>query len=83
MSGEAIGLAAGESQAEPDAEGSEDGGDEAAVDFKRMLDDEEAVFGELQDGDQETSGDAIKQDVAERTAAGRRGGVGTSEHGEK
>jgi hypothetical protein len=42
----------GEGEAEPDAEGGEERGDEGAVDFDGMLDDEEAVLGELEDEDE-------------------------------
>jgi len=45
-------LLPGESESEPDAEAGKEGRDEASVDFKGVLDDEESIFGELEDGDE-------------------------------
>ena len=78
--GEGLGLAAGEGEAKPDAQGGEDGGDECAVNFQGMLHDKEAVFGQLENGDEEARGDAIKKNAAEGTTAQDGAEMGTSGH---
>ena len=50
--------------AEPNAEGSEEKGDERAVELDRVLDDDEAVFGVLEDGDEEAADETEDEDVA-------------------
>lgn len=55
--------AAGDAEAEPDAEGGEEEGDEGAVELDGVLDDEEAVLGVLEDSDEETADDAEEEDV--------------------
>jgi len=42
-----------DAEAEPDAEGREEGGDERAVELNGVLDDDEAVFGVLEGSDEE------------------------------
>ncbi len=51
-------------EAEPDAEGREEDGDERAVEFDRMLDDDEAIFGVLEGGDEEAADETEDEDVA-------------------
>ena len=70
------GLFASEGQAEPDAERGEDNGDQAAVDFEGVLDDEEAVLGEFEEGDEEAAEKAEEDDVAQGAAARFGGRVG-------
>ncbi len=53
-----------DAQPEPDAEGREEDGDERDVDLDGVLDDDEAVFGVLEDGDEETADEAENEDVA-------------------
>jgi len=57
-------LGLGELEAEPDSENGKGGGDEAAVDLERMLDDEEPVLSPLEHGDQDATEQAVDQDVA-------------------
>jgi len=51
-------------QAEPDAEGREEDGDERAVELDGVLDDDEAVFGVLEDGDKEAADKTEDEDMA-------------------
>ena len=51
-------------EAEPDAEGSEEDGDQRAVELDRVLDNDEAVFGVLQGGDEEAADETEDEDVA-------------------
>ena len=51
-------------QPEPDAQGCEEDGDERDVDLDGVLDDDEAVFGVLEDGDEETADETKDEDVA-------------------
>ena len=60
---------AGEGHAEPDAESGENDGDQAAVDFEGVFQDQEAVFGELQESDQKAAEEAEEKQVGEDTAA--------------
>ena len=53
-----------DAEAEPDAEGCEEDGDERAVEFDRVLDDDEAVFGVLEAGDEEAADETEDEDVA-------------------
>src|ERR1700679_2830672 len=53
-----------DAQAEPDAEGGEEHGHERAVELDRVLDDDEAVFGVLEGGDEEAADQAEDEDVA-------------------
>jgi hypothetical protein len=53
-----------DAQAEPDAEGGEEDGDKRAVELDGVLDDDEAVFGVLQGGDEETADETEDEDVA-------------------
>jgi hypothetical protein len=53
-----------DAQPEPDAKGREEDGDESDVDLDGVLDDDEAVFGVLEDGDEETAGETEYEDVA-------------------
>jgi hypothetical protein len=53
-----------DAEAEPDAEGREEDGDERAVELDRVLDDDEAVFGVLEGGDEEAPGETEDEDVA-------------------
>ncbi len=46
---------AGDAEAEPDAECREEDGDERAVELDGVLDDDEAVFGVLKDGDEQAA----------------------------
>ena len=56
--------AARDAEAEPDAEGREKDGDERAVELDGVLDDDEAVFGVLEYGDEEAAGETEDEDVA-------------------
>jgi len=49
---------------QPDAEGREEDGDECAVDLDGVLDDDEAVFGVLKDGDEKAADDTEDENVA-------------------
>src|SRR5258708_712187 len=51
-------------EAEPDAEGREQDGDERAVELHGVLDDDEAVFGGLEGGDEEAADDTEDENVA-------------------
>src|SRR5258708_1571278 len=53
-----------DAEAEPDAEGREEDGDERAVDLDGVLDDDEAVFGVLEGGDEEAADETEDEDVA-------------------
>jgi hypothetical protein len=53
-----------DAQPEPDAEGREEDGDERDVDLDGVLDDDEAVFGVLEDGDEQTADQTEDEDVA-------------------
>ncbi len=53
-----------DAEAEPDAEGREEDGDERAVDLDGVFDDDEAVFGVLEGGDEEAADEAEDEDVA-------------------
>jgi hypothetical protein len=53
-----------DAEAEPDAEGGEEDGDEGAIDLDRVLDDDESVFGVLERGDEETADETEDEDVA-------------------
>jgi hypothetical protein len=46
-----------------------------------MLDDQEAVLRQLQDGDEQAAGHAVEQDVPHCTAARTRGGFPGQVHG--
>ena len=76
-----LGFLSRERQPKPDAESSKEGGDKRAIDFHRMLDDQEAVFREVQNHDEQAAAHAVKQDVAQRTAARIRGGLPRGGHG--
>src|SRR5882762_1709282 len=45
----------GDLEAQPDAENGEDRRGQSTVDFKGVLDDQEAILGPLQDGDQDST----------------------------
>ena len=51
-------------QPEPDAEGREQDGHERTVDFDGVLDDDEAIFGVLEDGDEQTANQTEDENVA-------------------
>jgi hypothetical protein len=53
-----------DAEAEPDAEGREEDGDERAVELNGVLDDDEAVFGVLECGDEEAADETKDDDVA-------------------
>jgi hypothetical protein len=53
-----------DAEAEPDAEGREQDGHERAVQLDGVLDDDEAVFGVVEDGDKEAADEAEDEDVA-------------------
>ncbi len=53
-----------DAETEPDAEGREEDGDERAVELDGVLDDDEAVFGVLEGGDQEAADEAEDEDMA-------------------
>ena len=80
--GERGGLAASQGEAEPNAEGGEHGGDESTVNFEGVFDDEEAIFSELEDGDEDAAGEAVEKDVAESTEGRSGGRVRATRHGE-
>jgi hypothetical protein len=56
--------AARDAEAEPDAEGREEDGDERAVELDGVLDDDEAVFGVLESGDEQAADETEDEDVA-------------------
>jgi hypothetical protein len=61
----ADGLAtAHDAEAEPDAESREEDGDERAVELDGVLDDDDAVFGVLEGGDEEAADETEDEDVA-------------------
>jgi len=51
-------------EAEPDAEGREEDGDEGAVELDRVLDDDEAVFGVLESDDEQAADQTEDEGVA-------------------
>ena len=53
-----------DAEAEPDAESCEEDGDERAVELDAVLDDDETVFGVLEDGDEEAADETEDEDVA-------------------
>ena len=53
-----------DAEAEPDAEGREEDGDERGVELDGVLDDDEAVFGVLEDGDEEAADETEDENVA-------------------
>jgi DNA repair photolyase len=53
-----------DAEAKPDAEGREQDGDERAVELDGVLDDDEAVFGVLEGGDEEAADETENEDVA-------------------
>jgi len=53
-----------DAEAEPDAEGREEDGDERAVELDGVLDDDEAIFGVLEGGDEEAADETEDEDVA-------------------
>jgi len=55
---------ASDPEAKPDAEGSEEDGDESAVELDGVLDDNVAVFGVLEGSDEETADETEDEDVA-------------------
>ncbi len=55
---------AGDAESEPDAEGGEECGDERAIEFDGVLDDDEAVLGVLEGGDEEAADETEDEDVA-------------------
>ena len=55
---------AGDAEAEPDAEGREENGDERAVELDGVLNDDEAVFSVLEGGDEEAADETEDEDVA-------------------
>lgn len=48
-------------------------GDQTGVDLDRVLDDQEAILGHLQDGDEQAAGQALQEDVAPPAQATCRG----------
>jgi hypothetical protein len=53
-----------DAEAEPDAEGREEDGDERAVELDGVLDDNKAVFGVLKRGDEEAADETENENVA-------------------
>jgi hypothetical protein len=53
-----------DAEAEPDAKGREEDGDESAVELDGVLDDDEAVFGVLEGGDEEAADETEDESVA-------------------
>ncbi len=53
-----------DAEPEPDAERREEDGDERAVECDGVLDDDEAVFGELEGGNEEAADETKDEDVA-------------------
>jgi hypothetical protein len=53
-----------DAEAEPDAEGREEDGDERAVELDGVLDDNEAVFSVSEGGDEEAADETEDEDVA-------------------
>lgn len=60
----------GESESKPDAESGKEGGDQSTVNFDGMFDDQEAVFGEVEDDDEQGAANAVEEDVAQSAPAG-------------
>jgi hypothetical protein len=54
----------GELDAEPDAEAGEEDGDDGAIDFEGVFDDEELVLRPTEDGDEDAADEAEDEDVA-------------------
>ena len=54
----------GDAEAEPDAEGREEDGDQRTVELDGMLNDDEAVFGVLEGGDQQAADETEDEDMA-------------------
>jgi hypothetical protein len=52
-----------DAEAEPDAEARKEDGDQRAVELNRVLDDDEAVFGVLEDGDKQAADETEDEDV--------------------
>jgi hypothetical protein len=52
-----------DAEAEPDAEGREEDGDQRAVELDGVLDDDEAVFGVLEDGDEQAADETEDEGV--------------------
>src|ERR1700690_872281 len=75
------GFLSGERQSQPDTESGKHGGDQRTVDLDRMLDDQEAILGQVQDHDQQAAAHAVEQDVAQRAATRTRGGFPGHGHG--
>ena len=53
-----------DAEAKPDAKGREEDGDERGVELDGVLDDDEAVFGVLKDGDEEAADETEDENVA-------------------
>ena len=53
-----------DAETKPDTEGCEEDGDERAVELDGVLDDDEAVFGVLEGGDEEAANETEDEDVA-------------------
>src|SRR5580704_8050348 len=60
----------GQLQAQPDAQDGEDRGGKPAVNFDGMVDDQEAVLGEFQHGDQNSADQTVDEDVALHSRVG-------------
>src|SRR5271155_3725121 len=60
-----------DAETEPDAEGREEDGDERAVELDGVLDDDEAVFGVLEGGDEDTADETENEDVALHDGVGK------------
>jgi hypothetical protein len=54
----------GELEAEPNAKYGEGKGGKPSVDFDGVLDDEEAIFGPLEEGDEDSADEAVDEDLA-------------------
>ena len=61
-----------DAEAEPDAEGREEDGDESAVELDGVLDDDEAVLGVLEGGDEEAADETEDEDVALHDGAAKK-----------
>jgi hypothetical protein len=70
-----------EGEAEPDANSGEQGGDDGDIDFDGMLDDQEAVLGELQEHDEDAAAEAVDEYVAQSATARSGGGFRGLAHG--
>ena len=59
----------GEGQAQPDAKRRKQRGDQAAIDFQGVLENQKTVFGQLQDSNEPSAAQTVEQDVPQGPTA--------------